>query len=285
MGAGETSRLMTVNGLRSVALEWGPPAGELVVMVHGFPDTPHSWGQLAERLASEGYWVVAPFLRGYAPSEAGPADTTSADLAADGAAYGPALGRQRVHLVGHDWGAELAYGAVGLHPERFLSLTAIGIPHRGALKPTLAMAWGVRHFIALTLPGAEGRFASDDFAMVEHLCRRWSPNWQPTADELAPVKECFRRPGVVHAALGYYRAASVRTPPFLRAAVQVPTLCLAGTGDPAVTVADFERTRAHFAAGLEVLAVPGGHFCHRESPEPVIDGLLRHLARTRQAST
>lgn len=271
-------KTVTVNGLRCAYLEWGSPTRPLVVLVHGFPDTPHGWSVIADALAQAGYWVVAPFLRGYAPSEAGPHDTTSRDLAEDGAAYGLALGRERLHLVGHDWGAELAWGAVGLRPERFLSVTAIGIPHRAALRPSLKLAWGLRHFAELTFPGGEGRFARDDFAMIARLARRWSPTWEFGDDELAPVKACFREPGTTHAALGYYRAAAVRTPGYLKAKVQVPTLCIAGQHDPAVEVRDFEATRGHFTGPFEVLPVPGGHFCHRESPQPVIEGLLRHFA-------
>jgi pimeloyl-ACP methyl ester carboxylesterase len=271
-------KTVQVNGLRCAYLEWGEASKPLVLMVHGFPDTPHAWTEIGSAVAASGYWVVAPFLRGYAPSEAGPKDTTSEDLARDGAAYVAALGREKAHLVGHDWGAELAYGAVGVAPEKFSSLTAVAIPHRAALRVTWRMAWGLRHFGALSLPWAKSRFAKDDFAELERLTRRWSPTWKFTAEDLAPVKACFRAPGTVHAALGYYRAAAIRSPAFLKAKVQVPTLVVAGLEDPAVEVRDYESTRGHFAKGFEVLAVRGGHFCHRESPKEVVAGLLKHFA-------
>jgi pimeloyl-ACP methyl ester carboxylesterase len=275
-------KTVSVNGLRCAYLEWGDRARPLVLLVHGFPDTPRSWDAIGPALAAEGYWVVAPFLRGYAPSEAGPRDTTASDLAEDGVGYVTALGRERAHLVGHDWGAELAYGAVALAPQRFLSLTTVAIPHRAALRPTLAIAWGLRHFISLKLPGAVERFRADGFAMAETFMKRWSPTWRYTAEDLEPLHACLREPGTVRAALGYYRAASFRTPPALRAPVTVPTLCIAGESDPAVSPREFEATRAHFTAGFDVLAVPGGHFCHRESPMQVIAGLLAHF-RTHDA--
>lgn len=268
----------TANGLKFGYLEWGEPSRPLVLMAHGFPDSPHAWTELGSGLAAAGYWVVAPFLRGYSPSEAGPRDTASEDLARDGVAWVGALGRERAHLVGHDWGAELAYGAVGLAPEKFSSLTAVAIPHRVPLKFTWRIALGLRHFASLSLPWAERRFAANDFAELEVLTRRWSPTWKFTEEDLAPVKACFRSPGTVHAALGYYRAAAVRTPEFLKPRVQVPTLVVAGLDDPAVKVEDYETTRGHFAKGFEVVAVRGGHFCHREDPKPVLEALLRHFA-------
>lgn len=275
-------KTFTANGLKFGYLEWGDPGGEtkpLVLCAHGFPDSPHAWSEIGTALAAAGYWVVAPFLRGYSPSEAGPRDTTSEDLARDGAAWVEALGRQKAHLVGHDWGAELAYGAVGVAPEKFSSLTCVAIPHRVRLKFTFNIAWGLRHFGSLSLPWAESRFAANDFAELEMLTRRWSPTWKFTAEDMAPVKACFREPGTVHAALGYYRAAAIRTPAFLKPQVQVPTLVIAGTDDPAVAVRDYESTREHFAKGFEVLAVRGGHFCHREDPKPCIEALLKHFAK------
>ncbi|MFO0595280.1 MAG: alpha/beta fold hydrolase [Myxococcaceae bacterium] len=271
-------KTFTANGLKFAALEWGTPAAPLVLLVHGFPDTADSWTVLGPQLADGGFHVVAPFLRGYAPSALPERDTDLRTLATDVAEWAAVLGEgQPVHLVGHDWGAEAAYGAVGLAASRFRSLTTIGIPHRATLKPSLRLAWGLRHFAELTLPGAEGRFARDDFAMMEKLIKRWSPDWKYGAAELEPVRACFRQPGVVHAALGYYRAASAFTPDFMRAKVQVPALCVVGADDPALRASDYEPTRAHFAKGMEILSIRGGHFCHREAPEQLIGPLLAHL--------
>ncbi|MDP1920429.1 MAG: alpha/beta hydrolase [Myxococcales bacterium] len=275
---------LVANRLRVRALTWGSRGGPVVVLVHGFPDTPHGWDVIGQALAESGAFVVAPFLRGYAPSEAGAKDTTTRDLGEDVIGLVAALGVQRVHLVGHDWGAESAYAAVALAPEAFHTLTTIAIPHRATLTPTPQLAWAIRHFVTLSLPGAEARFAKHDFAMMEELITRWSPTWKFSADELAPIKACFREPGTVHAALGYYRAAALRTPDFMAKPVTVPTLNIAGTDDPGVRPAAFESTRRHYLAGFEVLTVPGGHFCHRESPEPVIAALRRQLRASLQTT-
>ncbi|MFO0626919.1 MAG: alpha/beta hydrolase [Polyangiales bacterium] len=268
---------ITANDLRFSCLAWGDAGAPLVLLAHGFPDTPHTWDHLGPALARAGYRVVAPFLRGYAPTEAPRVDTTVLTLAEDLAALVPALGATRAHLVGHDWGAEGAYGAVGIAPTRFDTLTTIAIPHRARLRPSPRIAWGLRHFVELTLPGAEARFARDDFAQLEALLRRWSPTWRYTDDDLAPIRACFRAPGTVHAALGYYRASRVRTPPCMAEPVRVPTLCVYGGDDPIVRRGDYAQTRAHFLQGMTLAEIPGGHFCHRESPEALLPPLLAHL--------
>ncbi len=270
---------VSANGLRFGYLAWGE--GPLVLALHGFPDTPQSWDIIGPSIAAKGYRVVAPFLRGYAPSEATSRDTTTRDLGEDTVALITALGAERAHLVGHDWGAEAVYAAAGLAPDRVITLTAVGIPHRAAVVPTPKLGWALRHFATLRLPGAEERFERDDFAQLERLIRRWSPTWKFTAAELAPIKDCFRRPGTVHDALGYYRAASVLLPPFMRPRIAVPTLNFAGAEDPGVSPAVYEATRKHYSGAFEVTVIPGGHFCHREAPDLLIAKLLAHLSNHR----
>lgn len=267
--------IVRANGLDFSCLTWGQ--GPLVLLLHGFPDTPHTWDLLGPGIAAQGFRVVAPFMRGYAPTGMPKADTTSRDLGEDVVALISAVGADKAHLIGHDWGSEAVYAAVGLAPERVLSLTGIGVPHRAALPPAPRFAWALRHFVTLSLPGAEGRFERDDFAELEMLIRRWSPTWKFTAADLAPIKACFRAPGTVHAALGYYRASVIRTPPFMKARIAVPMLYVAGADDPGVRPSDFEATKGHFASRFEVVAVPGGHFCHRESGPALLPHLLRHL--------
>jgi pimeloyl-ACP methyl ester carboxylesterase len=272
-------RFVEANGLRFAYLEWGQ--GPLVLAMHGFPDTPHTWDVIGPALAERGFRVVAPFLRGYAFSGMPSRDATTRELGEDTVALISALGAERAHLLGHDWGAEAVYAAVGLAPDRVLTLTTVGIPHRAALTPTPKLAWAVRHFLMLRLPGAEARFARDDFAQLEMLTRRWSPTWRFTAEDLAPAKACFRQPGTVHASLGYYRQASVSTPPFMKARVSVPTLNVAGADDPGVSPSTYEATRSHYIGRFEVAVIPGGHFCHREAPAALLPRLISHLQSTK----
>lgn len=271
------SSFVTVNGRALAYLSWGD--GPLVLALHGFPDTAHTWDVLGPRLAQHGYRLVAPFLRGYHPSALPERDTTLRDLADDVLGVIEALKAPSAHLIGHDWGAEAVYAATGLDSKRVLTLTGIGIPHRAHLTPTPKLLWGLRHLVELSLPGAEGRFARNDFARVRELIHRWSPTWAISDAELEEIKQCFRAPGVVHAALGYYRATSAFLPKFMKGPIAVPTLFVAGADDPAVRPSDYEGCRRACPRGFDLLTIPGGHFCHRESPEPLIERLLLHLRR------
>jgi pimeloyl-ACP methyl ester carboxylesterase len=254
-------------GLRFAYLEEG--AGPLVLLLHGFPDTAHTWDRSMSALAAAGYRAVAPFMRGYAPTAipAAPAydsDTLGRDaLALIAALAGP--GERSAILVGHDWGASAAYSAATLGPERIRLLVTLAIPHPRSILPTPAMLWKVRHFAALRRKRAAEHVRADDFAGVDELWRRWSPAWtQIPPEETAPVKECFRQPGALDAALGYYRALTVRVPPAQRRSVTVPAVAFAGLHDGIVTPAAYERARRCYQAAYHVVRVPGGHFMHRE---------------------
>jgi pimeloyl-ACP methyl ester carboxylesterase len=271
--------VLQANGLSFSYLEWGRAADPLLLLVHGFPDTPHTWNVAGPKLAALGYRVVAPYLRGYAPSAIPPRDTTTKDLGEDVLGWMDALGAKKAVIVGHDWGAEAVTAAVGLQPERVEKLAVVAIPHRTQLPKRPAVAWGARHFVELRLPGALGRFMANDFAMVDALCRRWSPTWPLTAEDTREAKRCFAAPGSANAALGYYRGMTLLTPAFMRARVAVPTLAVAGLHDPLLRPADFERARRHFTGPYEVASIGGGHFCHRESPGAFVEALTRFLLK------
>ncbi|OBK43132.1 alpha/beta fold hydrolase [Mycobacterium sp. 1081908.1] len=152
------------HALRFAYLEDG--SGPLVLSLHGFPDTPHTWDDLRPRLAAQGYRAVSPYMRGYHPSAIPAGDADQETLAGDPLALIEALGAREAVVIGHDWGASAAYGAAALGPDRVKKLFVVGIPHPAALKPTLKKLWGVRHFATYKLPGAAKRFARNDFAAL-----------------------------------------------------------------------------------------------------------------------
>ena len=147
----------------------------------------------------------------------------------------------------------------------------------GRLKPTLRQVWGVRHFGVYKLPGAPARFARDDFAALPKILRRWSPAWRPTAEDMAPVRECFTDPASLNAAFGYYRALRFTPEPFQRKRVSVPTVVFSGLGDPNASRIDYERGRRMFEGDYTIEEVPGGHFMHLEHPDVFAERLLKHL--------
>lgn len=263
------------NGLRFALLQEGE--GPLVLLMHGFPDTAHTWDHVRPALAQAGYRAVSPFMRGYAPTEIPDGDLYSnRDLGTDIIALIDALGYQRAILVGHDWGASACYAAAGLHPERIERLVTIGIPHPRTIKPSLRSLWKVRHFIAFKLPGAVRRFQRNDFQAVNTLYKRWSPGWDRPESELETVKNSLAAPGCANAALGYYRCLSTKLDPFMKTKLAMPTLCFAGETD-IIAVDAYENAHWMFTGDYQIETLPGGHFMHRESPDEFVAKLVAYL--------
>jgi pimeloyl-ACP methyl ester carboxylesterase len=264
------------NGLRFAFLSQG--AGPLVLLLHGFPDTAHTWDDLRPRLANAGFRAISPFMRGYAPTaipEDGKYDIET--LGRDVAALIEALGEKRAVVVGHDWGAAAAFAAASCAPERVELLVTVAVPHPASVRLSPRMVWGARHFVAFQSRRAEGKVAANDFALIDELVRRWSPAWNPSREETAAVKECFRQPGSLSAALGYYRAVGLRPPPLLRGKIKVKSVAFSGTDDGTLRLSDYQRARRCYDAPHEIVHMPGGHFLHREHPERFTAELLRVL--------
>jgi pimeloyl-ACP methyl ester carboxylesterase len=269
-------RFVDANGLRFALIEQGE--GPLVLLLHGFPDTAHTWDAVRPALAGAGFRAVTPFMRGYHPT-AIPSDRAydQETLGRDVVALVEALGEREAIVVGHDWGASAAYCAVGLAPERVRMLVTVAIPHPAGIRPTPQLLWAVRHFAGFNLPRAEARTRKNDFATIDALVRRWSPAWSVPPGETDAVKRCFAQPGALEAAIGYYRALSPRLPPSLRRPVEVPAAAFAGEHDIIPTHL-YERAASRYRGGYEVVRMPGGHFMHREHPDVFIGHLLRVLA-------
>jgi pimeloyl-ACP methyl ester carboxylesterase len=246
-------------------------------MLHGFPDTAHTWDQLRPIVAGRGYRAVSPYMRGYHPTEIPSNDANAEVLAQDALALIEALGERTAIVIGHDWGALASYGAAALGPDRVRKLIAIGIPHPATLKPTLAQIWGARHFWLYKLPGAASRFAKNDFAALPAICKRWSPTWSPSSDDLRDVRACLSDDKSCHAAFGYYRQLSVRPAPHLRKRIAVPTVVFAGLDDPLIAPAAYHEAKRKFDGDYAVEEVPGGHFMHREHPQKFGERLIAHL--------
>lgn len=253
--------------------------GPLVVLLHGFPDTPHTWDDIRPLIAAQGYRVVTPFLRGYAPTSFPDQDDYGAQtLGEDVLALIAALGEEQAHLVGHDFGAMSAYAATSLEPERVLTLTTLAIPHPGFFIPDPEFFERADHFIYLATPDAEALMRADDYAHVDALYARWSPTWSIPAGETEAAKNAFAAPGSLNAVLGYYRAGSPTPPAFLQAPIGVPTTTIAGVDDGVMLPEGFDQTAAGFSGPWTLHKLPGGHFVHRESPEAVVEAILAQLS-------
>jgi pimeloyl-ACP methyl ester carboxylesterase len=302
MAAGFGLRPTTVgaNGLEFGLLEAG--SGPLALCLHGFPDTAHTWRHLLPLLAGAGFHAVAPFMRGYAPT-AVPADGAYqlGALVADAVALHEVLGGDEdAVLIGHDWGAETAYGAAALAPDRWRRLVTLAVPP-AALDPVLFSDYEqLRRFFYLFLfrdPAgfADALVASDEMSFLDRLWRDWSPGYD-AGEDLAPVKESLREPANLAAAIGYYRAAGAAgssggsseiagTPPETdRYAAEeqaagrqapLPTLYLHGSADGCIRVELARRAEGLLAPSSRMIVIEdAGHFLHVEKPGEVNDHIL-----------
>jgi len=282
------------NGIDFHYLEIG--TGPLVLCLHGFPDNACTYRYLGPVLADAGLRVVAPFMRGYTPTGR-PKDERyqSVLLAQDAVALIAALGEERAYVVGHDWGALATYGAAALAPERVRRIVTLAAAHPatllGALATNYDMIKGGWHAYFFQMPFAEQAVLANDYEFVEKWWRDASPEYEIPREVMESVKGTFRQPGVVTAAINYYRHTMnpANRDPTLAALQEqvtttptpVPALALHGTKDRPGRLEAFEGMDQFFAAGLEKVILPGtGHFLHLERPGEVnakIVEFLRHL--------
>lgn len=263
--------------------------GPLVLCVHGFPDTAHSFEPVLDRLAAAGYRAVAPFLRGYAPSAlAADGDYRLTTVASDLMALVEALGERRAWLVGHDWGAAASYVAAAQAPARFAAVVTAAVPHlrRFLLRPTLRQLLRSRYMGFFQLPRIpEARIVRDDFAWLRALIRRWSPRWEPSEADLAPVLATLSQPDYCSAALAYYRAlpkalADRATWTLMFKPLPVPAKLICGADDGCIGAEMFEDQAQYFGAGYVLARIDGaGHFMHCEQPQRFADEMLDWLGR------
>lgn len=262
--------------------------GRPVVLVHGFPDTPGSFGDVARALNRAGYRTIVPYLRGYHRDTLVPGRPYDLlHIAEDGVGLLEALDLSSAVLVGHDWGATVVYGAAALSPERVDAIVPIAIPHPSTLKPKNALQFlGVlvlsRHFVYFQLPWADAGTRRGDFQYIDTLYRRWAPAWRgPERDAaVARAKRAFANPEILAGAIDYYRAMSTKVDPRLMAPLHCRGLMVAGGKDFGGHIGPYKKSSALFGEGAELLVVPdAGHWPHRED-EPLFTGeLIRFLGQ------
>jgi pimeloyl-ACP methyl ester carboxylesterase len=260
------------NGLRFAYLEAGD--GPLVILLHGFPDNAWTWEGQIPALAQAGYRVVAPFLRGYPPTEIPKEPFDTENVTQDVIELIKSFGKESAYVVGHDWGALAALNAAALDPSSIKSAVAIGVGHpRTAIdifKSPSQIHYSF-HIWFFQLEGfAEFALRENDYALIDYLWNHWSS--QPVdEDHLARVKQTLAHPGAIEAALAYYRGlvrVPKQKPEFLERVtqpLQVPTLVVFGSDDPAQKISEGEDSN-YEGPFRRVIVKGAGHFVHREQP-------------------
>jgi pimeloyl-ACP methyl ester carboxylesterase len=255
--------------------------GEPVVLLHGWPDTADLWRHQIPALVADGYRVIAPDLRGFGESSR-PKQVeayTAPRMVADVIGVLDSLAVERAHLVGHDWGAAIAWLTAALVPQRVATLTALSVGHPAAFR---GAGWRQRekswYMLLFQFPGiAEQWLSADDFRNL----RQWSAH-----PDIEAVVARLADPDALTASLNLYRAIlppeSLIAPPVTLPPVPAPTMGLWSTGDPALTEEQMTGSTAYVAGPWRYERLDGvGHWMPVEAPEAVNALLLDFLGRHR----
>jgi len=270
----------------------GPPDGDLVVCLHGFPAFWYTWHEAIPALADAGYRVVAPDMRGYNRSAKprGVAAYRMDELVGDVVGLIEHAGRQTAHVVGHDWGALVAWHLAAERPGVVDRLAILNAPHPSAYERELRSnprqllrSWYVLVAQVPRLP--EYLLSRNDAALVGRLFARAGVDGDAFSPaEVTRYREAFARPGVARASLNYYRAAVRETLRRLPRGgvgdlpIAAPTLVVWGEQDPALSVSVLDGLD-RWAADLTVERLPvAGHWALAEAPECVVRSLLAFFA-------
>jgi len=259
-----------------------PQGSELVIVLHGFPDHPPNFEALIQALAHGGYDVVAPWLRGYAPStREGP--FTVDQVAEDVLMLASGLGYERFSLIGHDWGAIATYAVCMRAPHRLKAAVALSVPH-----PAMFRRGREQLLLSAYIPLLAGPFGARlaelaNFTFVDLLWRRWSPGLSLEPARRRALHACLRESWPAPAR--YYRAlftpGAVAIRKLARGAhIRVPLLYLHGADDGCVahstTLGQEIYFRGPFSAELRSGA---GHFLALEDSAWVADRALAWFGR------
>jgi pimeloyl-ACP methyl ester carboxylesterase len=281
----ESTGLKTRSGLTFTADVAGSAGGPLVLLLHGFPESRHSWRAALPALAAAGYSAVAPDQRGYSPgARPDPAELSNYAfdrLVADAVEIAAAAGYdgKRFHLVGHDWGGQVSWGVAGKHPERLASLTILSRPHPSSFRRALLKEDGdqkhrSRHHRAFLEPETGKMLLADN---VRRLRDGLFGQGVPAAalDEHLSV---LGNPEAIEAALAWYRAnkglaADIGT-------IKVPTLYIWGDADATVGPDAAYGTGEFVGAAYAMEVLPSvGHFVMDQAPAKATDLMLAHLKK------
>jgi pimeloyl-ACP methyl ester carboxylesterase len=278
---------VAVGPLTFDALVAGPDGGEGVLMLHGFPQTSRAWVDQLEALGGAGYRAVAFDQRGYSP-RARPAAVEAyrtPELTADVIGVADALGMDRFHLVGHDWGGAVAWQVGGRHGDRLRTLTVVSTPHPAAMGMALAGQTGGDQaerssYIALFRePDSQDRLLADDAQVLRLL---YLASGMPAGRE-APYVEALGTPEALGAALNWYRAADLSLIDGL-GPVRPPTMYVWSTEDPALGREAAEATASFVEGQYRFEVLEGvGHWIPEQQPDRLNALLLDHFGGKRSA--
>jgi pimeloyl-ACP methyl ester carboxylesterase len=264
-------------GLTFPVRDEGPATGEVVVLLHGFPQDASAFDEVVPALHEHGLRTLVPTQRGYAATARPPRrrDYRTAELTADVAALLDAAGAARAHLVGHDWGAGPAWALAAWQPKRVASLTVLSTPHPTAMvrawftSRQVLQSWYMAYFQLPWLP---------ELAMPGQLRRTLLASGLPEsyADRYLRL---MAEPGALTGALNWYRGIPFSVQRRLVPAVQVPTTYVWGRHDFTLGPVAAKRTARYVDADYRFEQWDAGHWLPETRPKAVAAAILRRTGR------
>ena len=275
-GAVEHHHIPT-NGISLHVVQAGPPDGSPVILLHGFPEFWHGWAKQIPALAEAGYRLWAPDQRGYNLSDK-PRGIAAYDidhLARDVVGLIDAMDVERVHLVGHDWGAAVAWWIAGRYPQRLHRLVILNVPHLAVMARTIWRSWAqmrrswyIFFFQVPWLPEASLR--RNDWTNAIRSLKGSSRRGTFTPEDIQRYRQAWSQPGAMAAMISWYRAAA-RSLGKLGSLgrIAVPTLMIWGVRDIALGREMAQPSIDLCDDGRLVFVEEAGHFVQHEEPERV----------------
>ncbi len=255
-------------------LDGGPRDGDVVVLLHGFPQDATAWGEVTAYLHEAGLRTLAPQQRGYCAG-ARPRRVSAyalPELVGDVVALLDAAGVDRAHVVGHDWGGAVAWALAAGRPERVASLLVVSTPHPAAL------GWALRHgdqarrswyVLALQVP------LLPELLLARVLRRGGLRRSGLPQEHGRRYAVRLGRAARLRGPVNWYRA--VLRHPVLPGTVRVPTTYLWGRRDPFLGRAAAERTVRHVAGDYRFVECDAGHWLPEREPRLAADAVLERV--------
>ena len=277
-------RLIETNGVRLHTVVAGPEDGELMVLLHGFPEFSYGFHHQMEALAASGYRVVAPDQRGYHLSDKPERidDYTIDKLSGDIAGLIEAFGETSAIVIGHDWGGAVAWHLAASKPDYVKKLIAINIPHPAAMPRVFLknpLQWLKSSYMAFfQLPEVpEKLMAANNFESMKQAMKGTARPDAFTEQELERYKDAWSQPGALTGMLNWYRAirkGSLMQMP--KAPLRMPVRIIWGLGDQFLSPM-LATESLKFCENAELVWVgEATHWVHHEQPE-IVNRLIKEF--------
>ncbi len=262
----------------------GNEEDELVILLHGFPESSFMYRELMKDLSELGYYCMAPNMRGYSPGArpSGKSNYTIDKLSSDIMDIANYVGREKFHLIGHDWGSVIGWQIVHDNPDAILSWTGLSVPHTQSFFEALLndndqkkRSKYIKLFQIPVLP--ELKIKSKNFKILREM---WDAH---SKEEVEDYLSILNGNKALTATLNYYRASSELTKKAktrkILGNIDVPTLFIWGKNDVAIGAESVKNGHKYMKSEYTFLELESGHWLIQSSYSEVKPAIIKHLSK------